>query len=119
MPSMSAVARLEKDLVAELTGLARAYSESQAFVALLAHEVRTRLKITERALAGTDDGGARIAVENTRALQEIVEDLLELARARPDARADDAEAMRLVASCPERAASTRCPSCARSLPKPG
>ena len=85
---MSAVPSTERDLLAEVTVLARAYTESQAFVALLAHEVRTRLKVTERALAGADEAGLRIAGENTRALQELVEGLLELARARPDARAE-------------------------------
>ena len=93
---MSAVPSTERDLLAEVTVLARAYTESQAFVALLAHEVRTRLKVTDRALAGGDEAGLRVAGENTRALQELVEDLLELARVRPDARADAGEAMRLV-----------------------
>jgi signal transduction histidine kinase len=92
---MSAVS-IESHLVDEVTGLARAYTETQAFIGLLAHEVRTRLKVTECALAGADDDGLRIARESTRTLQELVEDLLELARARPDARADAGEAMRLV-----------------------
>ena len=94
---MSAVPSTERDLLAEVTVLARAYAESQAFVALLAHEVRIRLKLTERALASPDETGLLlIAGENTRALQELVEGLLELARARPDARSEAGEAMRLV-----------------------
>jgi signal transduction histidine kinase len=93
---MSAVASIDANLVDEVTGLARAYTELQAFVGLLAHEVRTRLKVTELALAHPDEDGVEIAGENTRMLHELVEDLLELARARPDARADGGEAMQLV-----------------------
>ena len=93
---MSAVVSIEDHLVDEVTTLARACTEVQAFVALLAHEVRTRLKVTERALARADEAGLRIASENTRTLQELVEDLLELARARPDARANAGDAMRWV-----------------------
>jgi signal transduction histidine kinase len=63
---------------------------------LLAHEVRTRLKVTERALASADEAGLRLASENTWTLQELVEDLLALTRAQPDARADAGEAMRWV-----------------------
>jgi len=88
---------IEDQLVAELAALARASSEVQVFVALLAHEVRTRLKVTERALTRADEEGLRVAGENTRSLQELVEDLLELARTRRGARADGGEAMRLVA----------------------
>lgn len=87
---------VESDLADDVTVLARAYTEAQAFVGLLAHEVRTRLKVTERALARADEVGLQIATENTWTLHELVEDLLELARARPDARADAGEAMRLV-----------------------
>jgi signal transduction histidine kinase len=93
---MSALAPVESDLVDEVTTLARAYHETQDFVALLAHEVRTRLKLTERALAVADEAGVRVARENTRTLQELSEDLLELARARPDARSSADDAMRLV-----------------------
>jgi signal transduction histidine kinase len=93
---MSAVSVIESDLVDEVTSLARAYTEMEAFVGLLAHEVRTRLKVTERALARADETGMRIASENTFALEDLVEDLLELARSRPDARADAGEAMRWV-----------------------
>jgi signal transduction histidine kinase len=92
---MSAVS-IEDHLVGEVTALARACTESQTFVALLAHELRTRLKVTERALARADEAGLRTASENTWMLQELVEDLLELARARPDSRASGGEAMRLV-----------------------
>lgn len=93
---MSAVATIEDHLVDELTTLARANADAQSFVALLAHEVRTRLKVTERALAVADTASVQIARESTRTLQDLVEDLLELARARPDARADAGEAMRWV-----------------------
>jgi signal transduction histidine kinase len=65
-------------------------------VALLAHEVRTRLEVTQRALARADELGLQIATENTWALKDLVEDLLELARARPDVHASAAEAMRWV-----------------------
>lgn len=93
---MSAVATIEDHLVDELTTLARANADAQSFVALLAHEVRTRLKVTERALTVADTASVQIARESTRTLQDLVEDLLELARARPDARADAGEAMRWV-----------------------
>jgi signal transduction histidine kinase len=93
---VSALAHSETDLLDEVAALARAYHETQDFVALLAHEVRTRLKLTERALAAGDEAGVQVARENTRTLQELAEDLLELARARPDARASAADAMRLV-----------------------
>lgn len=93
---MSAVASVEDHLVDEVTVLARAAAESQTLVALVAHEVRTRLKVTERALGRADDTGVRIAAENTRSLQELVEDLLELARARPEARSSGDDAMQWV-----------------------
>jgi NtrC-family two-component system sensor histidine kinase KinB len=93
---MSAVATIEDHLADEVSALARANTEAQAFVALLAHEVRTRLKVTERALASADEAGWRIASENTWTLQELVEDLLELTRAQPAARANAGEAMRWV-----------------------
>jgi signal transduction histidine kinase len=93
---MSTLVSIEDHLVDEVTTLARACTEAQAFVALLAHEVRTRLKVTERALARADEAGLRIASENTWTLQELVEDLLELARARPDARANAGDEMRWV-----------------------
>jgi signal transduction histidine kinase len=93
---MSAVASVESRLVDEVAVLARAYSDVETFVALLAHEVRTRLKATESALARADEVGLRIASENTCALEELVDDLLELARARPDACADAGDAMRSV-----------------------
>jgi two-component system sensor histidine kinase TctE len=93
---VSAVASIEDHLVDKVTALARAHTEAQTFVALLAHEVRTRLKVTERALASADEAGLRIASENTGTLQDLVEDLLELTRAQPDARANAGEAMRWV-----------------------
>jgi signal transduction histidine kinase len=93
---VSAVGSVENRLVDEVATLARAYRDVENFVALLAHELRTRLRVTEQALAHADETGRRIASENTSALEELVEDLLELARARPDARADAGDAMRWV-----------------------
>jgi signal transduction histidine kinase len=78
MPSIAL--REEALLVDELAGLARAYAESQAFVSLLAHELRTRLKVTEWALCCAGEAGLGTARENTRNVQELVETLLELAR---------------------------------------
>jgi signal transduction histidine kinase len=60
--------------------LARAAAEAQAFVSLLAHELRTRLKVTELALATGDEDSMETARANTRSVQGLVEDLLELAR---------------------------------------
>jgi signal transduction histidine kinase len=97
LASVPAVTSVEDQLVEEVAALARTSAEVQTFVALLAHEVRTRLKVTERALADADEENLRIAGENTRSLQELVEDLLELARPRPNALTDAGEAMRLVA----------------------
>jgi signal transduction histidine kinase len=73
---------LAAETLDDLTELARAYGESQAFVTLLAHELRTRLKVTERSLAAPGEKGRRAALENTQAVQELVESLLELARGR-------------------------------------
>jgi signal transduction histidine kinase len=73
-------ARQEDLLVDELAELARAYGESQDFVSLLAHELRTRLKVTERALTSAGEDGVNTALENTWTVQELVETLLELAR---------------------------------------
>jgi signal transduction histidine kinase len=78
MPSIAL--REEGLLVDELAGLTRAYAESQAFVSLLAHELRTRLKVTEWALCCAGEAGLGTARENTRNVQELVETLLELAR---------------------------------------
>ena len=77
---MSTAILQESLLADEVAGLARAYAESQAFVSLLAHELRTRLKVTERALSSAGEGGFDTALENTRTVQELVETLLELAR---------------------------------------
>jgi len=93
---LRAVPSVEDSLVDEGMLLAREQSEVQTFVGLLAHEVRTRLKVTERALTGDDEDGLRIARENTRSLQELVDELLELSRSRPDDCADAGEAMGLV-----------------------
>src|SRR5262249_38169710 len=54
--------------------------EAQTFVSLLAHELRNRLKVTEVALATGDENGLETARANTRSVQSLVEDLLELAR---------------------------------------
>jgi signal transduction histidine kinase len=83
-------------LVDELAGLARAYAESQAFISLLAHELRTRLKVTERALSFAGKDGLETARENTRTVQELVETLLELERDQPGAPGDSGVALRRV-----------------------
>jgi signal transduction histidine kinase len=93
---MSAPLRQEDLLVEELAGLARAYAQSQAFVSLLAHELRTRLKITERALSSAGKDGVDTALENTRTVQELVETLLDLARGQGGESADTSEAVRRV-----------------------
>jgi signal transduction histidine kinase len=80
----------------DLTELARAYGESQTFVTLLAHELRTGLKVTERSLAAPGEKGRRAALENTQALQELVESLLELARGREGERTGAGAAMQWV-----------------------
>jgi signal transduction histidine kinase len=94
--TVSAAPRQGELLVDELAGLARAYAESQAFVSLLAHELRTRLKVTERALSSAGEDGLDTALENTRTVQELVETLLELARGQADGSADAGEAVRRV-----------------------
>src|SRR3954451_18967828 len=91
---MSVALRKEDLLVDELAELARAYAESQAFVSVLAHELRTRLKVTERSLAS--EAGREAALENTRSVQELVETLLELARGRAAEPADTGAALRHV-----------------------
>jgi signal transduction histidine kinase len=83
-------------LVDELAGLASAYAESQAFISLLAHELRTRLKVTERALSFAGEDGLEIARENTRTVQELVETVLELERDRPSEPTDTDAALRRV-----------------------
>jgi signal transduction histidine kinase len=93
---MSAAPCQEDLLVDELTGLARAYEESQAFVSLLAHELRTRLTVTERALSSAGEDGLETALANTRAVQDLVETLLELARGHGGEAADAGEAVRRV-----------------------
>jgi len=87
---------LQEDLLADqLAELARAYAESQAFVSLLAHELRTRLKVTERALS-SPGGDVDTALENTRTVQELLETLLELARGQSVDSADADAAVRRV-----------------------
>ena len=82
------VALQEDLLVDEITGLARAYAESQAFLWLLAHELRSRLMVTERALSSACENGLDTALDNTRAVQELVETLLALARGQAGEPAD-------------------------------
>jgi signal transduction histidine kinase len=94
--TMIAWPRQEDLLVDELAGLARAYAESQAFVSLLAHELRTRLKLTERALSSGGEDGLETARENTRTVQELVETLLELERDQAGAPGDTGIALRRV-----------------------
>jgi len=84
---MSAVA-VDERLVAEFSSLARAYEESQAFLSLLAHELRSKLKVTERALASPTEDCLEAARENTRTVQDLVESLLELARSETTQTAD-------------------------------
>ena len=88
--------RREDLLVDELAGLARAYADSQAFVSLLAHELRTRLKVTERALSSAGTDGLETARANTRTVQELVEMVLELERDRSGEPADTDAALRRV-----------------------
>jgi signal transduction histidine kinase len=88
-------APFSRDFADEFAGLARAYEESQAFVSLLAHELRTRLKTIELTLRSADPcADAGPALESTRSTQELVESLLELARGRDDASTDVGEAAR-------------------------
>jgi signal transduction histidine kinase len=90
------MSELAADTLDDVTELARSYVESQAFVSLLAHELHTRLKVTERALAAPGGQGRRTALENTQAVQELVESLLELARGREDERTEAGAAMHWV-----------------------
>lgn len=93
---MIAALRREELLADELAGLARAYADSRSFVSLLAHELRTRLKVTERALSSAGEDGREVALESTRTVQELVETLLELARGAGGDSADAEAAMRRV-----------------------
>jgi signal transduction histidine kinase len=93
---MSTAILQESLLADEGAGLARAYAESQAFVSLLAHELRTRLKVTERALSSPREDDVDTALANTRTLQELVETLLELARGQTVDSADADAAVRRV-----------------------
>ncbi len=93
---MSTAILQESLLADEVTGLARAYADSQAFVSLLAHELRTRLKVTERALSSAGEDDIETALENTRTVQELVETLLELARGQGVDSADADAAVRRV-----------------------
>ncbi len=94
--TISAAILHESLLVDELAGLARAYADSQAFVSVLAHELRTRLKVTELALSSAGDDDLDTALENTRTVQDLVETMLELARGRAGESADAGAAVRQV-----------------------
>jgi signal transduction histidine kinase len=78
----------------ELSGLARAYADSQAFVSLLAHELRTHLRVIERSLE--HEGRAEPALESTRSVLGLVEGLLELARGGSGGWGDGEQAMQEV-----------------------
>jgi signal transduction histidine kinase len=93
---MTLAAALDTQLADELSGLARTHAESQAFVALLAHELRTRLKVTERGLLEPDGGGREEALANTLALEELVEGLLDLARGGSGEQGDAGVALRWI-----------------------
>jgi two-component system sensor histidine kinase KdpD len=79
-------------VVDEFAGLARAYAESQAFVSLLAHELRSQLRVIELSLRANGEDGSRAALESTHSMQDLVEGLLELARDRDDASTDAIQA---------------------------
>src|SRR6476660_4458733 len=72
----------EAFVVDEFARLARAHAESQAFVSLLAHELRSKLKVIELTLRTNDEDGRRAALESARSMQDLVENMLELARDR-------------------------------------
>jgi len=74
----------EAFVVDEFAGLARAHAEAQAFVSLLAHELRSKLRVIEVSLQTNDDNGSRAALESTHSMQDLVEGLLELERGRDD-----------------------------------
>ena len=95
---MSALAFQEHALADEVAGLARAYADAQDFVSLLAHELRTRLKVTEQALSSRGADGIATALENTRSVQALSESLLDLSRGRADEWTDADAAMDRVAS---------------------
>jgi signal transduction histidine kinase len=86
----------EDALLEELSGLARAYADSQDFVSLLAHELRTELRVIERSLQS--EQGAGPARESTRSVLGLVEGLLELARGGSGGWGDGDRAMQAVVS---------------------
>jgi two-component system osmolarity sensor histidine kinase EnvZ len=93
---MIAAPRNDELLAEELGELARAYAESQVFVSLLAHELRTRLKAIERALASAGEDDLDVARGATRTVQDLAETLLELARGKIGTPADTTAAVRHV-----------------------
>lgn len=73
----------------EFARLARAYAETQAFVSLLAHELRTQMKAIEWSLRAEAPTSATCpALESARSVQQLAEGLLELARGGDGERAD-------------------------------
>jgi signal transduction histidine kinase len=63
---------------------------------LLAHELRTRLKVTEQALCCAGEAGLDTARQSTRTVQELVETLLALARGEAGESSDAGAAARRV-----------------------
>jgi signal transduction histidine kinase len=86
----------EAFVVDEFAGLARAYAESQAFVSLLAHELRSKLTVIEFSLHMNDNEGRTAALESAHSMQDLVEGLLELARDRDGDPTDAGSATRRV-----------------------
>jgi len=78
----------------ELSGLARAYADSQDFVSLLAHELRTQLRVIEQSLPR--EQATEPARESTRSVLGLVEGLLELARGGSGGWGDGERAMQAV-----------------------
>lgn len=95
MQQVATIPRAQPVLVDDVAGLARAYEDSQAFVSLLAHELRTKLTVIEFSLRMDDEEAKRAALEGAHSMQELVEGLLELARGR-DGDADASSATRNV-----------------------
>jgi signal transduction histidine kinase len=80
--------RSDAVLADRVAALARAYADSQTFVSLLAHELRTMLRITERTLAKAGGSDLDAARESTRQVLELSEALLDLARGTVDEETD-------------------------------
>jgi signal transduction histidine kinase len=97
-PASVADARIASQpfVVDEFDTLARAYAQSQAFVWLLAHELRSKLWVTELSMQTNDEEGSRAAFETVHRMQDLVEGLLELARGREGDPTDAGSATRRV-----------------------